>query len=88
MHEHPNTLYTRTAQLLYGRSSQSTISRNFKVSSRHFKFLYEKDLNKLNDFRLIVNGKSFGINFSLFCCVSDKFQEMNCEEELSLTIPS
>jgi hypothetical protein len=37
---------------------------------------------------LIVNDKSFGINFSLFCCVSDKFQEINHQEqELRLTIP-
>jgi FtsZ-binding cell division protein ZapB len=36
-----------------------------------------------------LNGKSFGINFSLFCCVSDKFQTMSLqEEELSLTIPN
>jgi hypothetical protein len=36
-----------------------------------------------------VNGKSFGINFSLFCGVSDKFQEMSRQEkELNFTIPN
>jgi hypothetical protein len=25
---------------------------------------------------------------SLFCCVSDKFQEMDREEELNLTVPN
>jgi hypothetical protein len=35
-----------------------------------------------------VNGKSFDINFSLFCCISDKLQTMDRQEqELSLTIP-
>jgi hypothetical protein len=66
----------------------SNISPIFKLSSKHFKFLYESDITKLNDFQLMINGKSFGINFSLFCCVSDKFQAMNHQEqELRLTIP-
>jgi hypothetical protein len=35
-----------------------------------------------------VDGKPFGINFSLFCYVSDEFQSINHgEEELNLTIP-
>jgi hypothetical protein len=68
--------------------SQPNISPIFKLSSKHFQFLYESDIVRLNDFKLIVNGKSFGINFSLFCCVSDKLQTMNRQEqELSLTIP-
>jgi hypothetical protein len=46
-------------------------------------------LKKLQDFRLIVNGRTFNINFSLFCCVSDKFQEINRqEEEVSFSIPN
>jgi hypothetical protein len=53
------------------------------------KFLYQNDLSRLNDFKLVINGKSFNINFSLFCCVSDKFQSINHKEEgLHLTIPN
>jgi hypothetical protein len=59
------------------KNIQPNISPIFKLSSKHFKFLYESDLNKLNDFQLIINDKTFDINFSLFCCVSDKFQAMN-----------
>jgi hypothetical protein len=53
------------------------------------KFLYENDLNKLNNFNLIVNGKFFGIIFSLFCYISDKCQEMNhLVKELNVIIPN
>jgi hypothetical protein len=66
----------------------SNSSSVFKLNSTNFKFLYENDLCKLSDFQLIANGRTFDINYSLFCCVSDKFQTMNCQEkELILTIP-
>jgi hypothetical protein len=66
----------------------SNCSPVFKLSSKNFKFLYENDLCKLSDFQLIVNGRTFDINYSLFCCISDKFQTMNCQEKIGLTIPS
>jgi FtsZ-binding cell division protein ZapB len=38
---------------------------------------------------LIVNRQSFEINYSLLCCVSDKFLQMNCHEnEFSFDIPN
>jgi hypothetical protein len=65
------------------------ISPVFKLTSKHFKYIYQNDFNKLNDFKLIVNGKVFQINFSLFCCLSDKFLEMNQQEqELRCSIPN
>jgi hypothetical protein len=70
------------------KDSHSNISTIFRLSSQHFQFLYEHDLDTLNDFRLIMNGKTFDINFSLFCCVSDKLQAIcNNEKELNFTIP-
>jgi hypothetical protein len=66
----------------------SNASSVFKLSLKHFKSLYENYLNKLNDFKLVVNDKTFNINFSLFCCVSDKFLSMKKqEEELICSIP-
>jgi hypothetical protein len=71
------------------KNVSSIIYPVFKFSSKHLTSLYENDLKKLNDFRLIVNGRIFNINFSLFCCVSDKFQSMDKqEEEFSFSIPN
>jgi hypothetical protein len=70
------------------KDAHSSSSPIFRLSSQHFQFLYEHDLDKLNDFRLIMNGKTFDINFTLFCCVSDKLQAIcNQEEVLNITIP-
>jgi hypothetical protein len=45
-------------------------------------------LKKLSDFQLVVNGKTFEINFSLFCCVSDKFfKTIFPENKLVFSIP-
>jgi hypothetical protein len=70
------------------KDAHSNVSSIFRLSSDHFQFLYENDLLKLNDFKLIVNGKTFDINFLLLCCVSDKLQAIcTQEEELNFTIP-
>jgi hypothetical protein len=84
-----STFLDKRSLLKVCKSAGSNVSPTFKLSSKHFKFLYENDLAKLNDFKLIVNDRTFDINFSLFCCVSNKFQSMNHrEEELSLIIPN
>jgi hypothetical protein len=70
------------------KNAYSNISPVFRLNSQHFQFLYENDLDTLNDFKLIVNDKTFNINFSLFCCVSDELQAIySQEEELHLTLP-
>lgn len=48
----------------------------FKLSSKYFSFLLKKQIDKLTDFHLIVKAQQFPINFEFFCCVSDKFLQM------------
>jgi hypothetical protein len=58
----------------------SNQSKQFKFSSKQLICFPKSWLNHLIDFNLIINNIKFGINFSLFSCVCDKFQKLNLQE--------
>jgi hypothetical protein len=58
------------------------------LSSESLQYFSSQKLQKLNDFQIIVNGNTFEINFSLFCCVSGKFLKTTFpEKKLACSIP-
>jgi hypothetical protein len=56
-------------------------SQVFKISSKSISSIPKKAKSFFNDFELKVNRKIYEINFSLFCCVSDKFVQMGKERD-------
>jgi hypothetical protein len=65
----------------------SNQAQNFKISSKQLISFPRSWLNRLIDFHIIINNKSIGINFSLFSCVCDKFQDLNHQDgKLAISI--
>jgi hypothetical protein len=59
----------------------------FKLSSKQLICFPKSWLNHLIDFDIVVNNTKISINFSLFSCIYDKFQELDYQEsELSISI--
>jgi hypothetical protein len=65
----------------------STQTQQFKLSSKIF-FCYPISLfHHLTDFQLIINDQIININYSLFSCVCENFQELHSQgNELSISV--
>jgi hypothetical protein len=75
--------------LILCKKVTSDASQIFKFTSKNLQFISLDRLQKINDFKLIINGQIFEINYSLFCLVSDKIKEMNKGEEgLKISMPN
>lgn len=68
---------------------QVTFTQNqiFKLTSKIFIYYPKLWLKRMNFFHLIVNNIQIPINYSLFSCICDKFQESK-EQENQLSIDS
>jgi hypothetical protein len=63
--------------------------QSFRFSSTNLLFIPQIKRNLLNDFKVIFNGKTFEVNYSLFCCCADKLNEMNSNQsEMKFEIPN
>jgi hypothetical protein len=61
----------------------------FTLSSKSLRFLPHHYKKSLNDFSLIINGQTFKLNYSLLCCLCEKFQQMESPPtELSIQVPN
>jgi hypothetical protein len=54
--------------------------QHFKLSSKQIIYFPKSWLNHLTDFDLTINNQVIALNFSLFSCVCQKFQELHYQE--------